>query len=329
MSTAKPSKATKIKKVVRPIKENKELTKVTEISEPAETKEILVVVRESMINECYGAWLLEKYNTDKKFNYVRHETKSIDYPDATMLNPKYRYLLIIGGYFSGSYDALQDKTLVTVFSNSSDDIVDVENRTNFQNIQYDPKLFSGFLSWVIQKLKITDTQIITFSNYMDTYAYGYPDNDAICFVNGLYSQEGKTLLDKVLTAYSSNKVEEIIECGKIKREINLLTAKARFGYSKMIELPYKGQILKVRYGVGDSPIVDTLLYFLNQDIYKFNGSSDIDAALLLRYLPSEGSTCFSIRTRKGLDAGNIAKELWNGGGGIPAGGARMRGILFY
>ena len=30
--------------------------------------------------------------------------------------------------------------------------------------------------------------------------YGYPDEDTLCFQNGLCMQEGKTLLDKVLYA---------------------------------------------------------------------------------------------------------------------------------
>lgn len=305
------------------------MTSKSEKVTDAKKRTVLIVVRNNMIGECYGADLLKKYGSSELVEYDIHYTQQITTPDDMMLKHEYEYLLIVGGYYGASYDKLKDKKHIQVFTNSKSDIVDTKKYTNIENIHVDPKLYTGFVTWVTEKLEITDSKIIKFAAYFDAYSYGFPKNDILCFVNGVYVQEGKSLTEKISNAYDKKSVDELIKEGVSKRELNLEVAKARFSYSKIIKLTYREKELKVRYTHGDSPIVDSTLYLLNQNIYNFDGDSDVDMAIMLRYMPSINKTGISIRAKKGYDSSDIAKELWGGGGCEVAAGATKDGVLFY
>jgi hypothetical protein len=200
---------------------------------------------------------------------------------------------------------------VTVFLNSSDPIPDAwinpirasENK--------------GFLSWVLQE-KIKTPVLLQIGEYLDSYLYGWPTEEALAFQNGVYTLTGNSNLEKILQVQTQEDIAEVIEKGKIKRNANKEIAAGRVRDATTIM--YQG--VQVLVGFGDSPIVDTCIALAEK--------APSGIGILFRYNLKDKRTFISVRVTEGnsLRAGDIAQVLIGGGGSHSMGGGSTDGLIF-
>ena len=161
---------------------------------------------------------------------------------------------------------------------------------------------------------------------LDSYMYGFPSEESLCFQNGIYVINAQTDLEKIATITSNEMVDFTIEAGKPKRIANRRIALDRV--SKAIKLEVDddsdGELktYMVAFGMGDSPIVDTCIALAE--------SSSSGIGILLRYDFSQRKTFISCRVTEesGLNAGKIMRLKFGGGGSRSMGGCSIPGLHF-
>lgn len=279
-----------------------------------------IIVRSSILPEWYGAYLLENNYPEQ---YTVHVTEDITEPTEEMR--KMKSILIVGAYYNNSLEKFGNDTDISLFLNNGDSLVDIKSLKGNDMKKMLDRLDvsyanedSGFLAtFVLPKLKVDD-ELHTFITYLDGYMFSRPTENMLCFTNGIYLQEGKNGIEKILNAYQKKTVDEIIETGRQKRIDNLFVARSRYrsGVVKQFQLGLVTVDAFITY--GDSPILDTLLYALEE--------SKADVAILVRPNMKLNKTFFTIRSSKKFNAGKIAKKLFGGGGSSICGGASVNGI---
>lgn len=275
----------------------------------------IIVVRETMLAESYGAYLWNKHRgCEVGF------TPSITELHELMLEEiKDKSILIVGGYYQSNMDPIiKVAKEITVFYNSSDITQDVVS--NYKCIRANE--FTGFLTWTTKILNIEDDHILMISQYLDEYIYGYPSNDALCFQNGISVIDKDNNWDKMSTITSMEDIRQIVIKGKENTITNKRIAYQRFGSSEEITFNIGDKSYSACVSIGDCPIVDTCLLLADQ-------SSD-GIGMLFRYDMKARKTFISTRSTQesNINAGLLMKQLIGGGGSKSMGGGSISGLLF-
>jgi len=274
----------------------------------------LIVVRQSMLAEYYGAYLWQQ-QTGSDIMVTSPITKLTE---DDLLKIKDKKILIVGGYYRENMEPIvKSAKEVSVFYNNSD----IDGLT-VDYTYYTSRELTGFLTWTVNQLALTEPYILQMAQYLDEYLYGYPTEQALCFQNGVYILEGNNDLDKILKVKSLSDIEQTIIKGREKRVNNLRVAQSRLKLAKEYTITFNGCCYEVLIGIGDTPIVDTCLLLAEK--------SKMGIGMLLRYDFNLNRTYVSTRTTEnsGIDAGNLMKLLIKGGGSKPMGGGSVEGLYF-
>jgi len=261
----------------------------------------IIVVRESMLAETFGAELLSQKIGSKVI-----KTSNVDSFDNDLIEKlQDKDVLFVGGYFRNNFDQIKDKVKsLTVFLNTSD------KEINYDMIRADS--LKGFVSWVCSKFEFDD-YINRMAGYLDSYLYGHISDDSVDFQNGVYAREGQTNNDKILSIKSMNDVEETLKFGKPFTEKKKKIAEERYAESKIVN--WKNY--QIIIGHVPSEIVLTCQYFAEK--------SPSGIGMGWRYDEKTNRTLVSCRVtdKPGLDAGILMNEFISGGGSkVMAGGGK-------
>lgn len=274
----------------------------------------IVVVRQNMLAELYGAHLWKTYRGAELLL-----TPPITQMDQDLLEKiKGKNVLVVGGYYRENMEQIvASGKSVSVFYNSSDSVIVAEGYKALLGTEY-----WGFVTWTAGVLTIQEDHVLKMAKYLDEYLYGYPSEKAMCFQNGVYVVDQDNDLDKLLTIKSNEDVETTISKGKEKLVANRRIADQRLKCAKSLTFKAGGDTYTALVSIGDSPVVDTCLLLAEK------ASSGI--GMLFRYDLSTGKTFISTRTTKesGVDAGILMKKLVRGGGSKPMGGGSISGLFF-
>lgn len=313
-----------------------------------------IIYRQADLSVTYGVHLLNEYVEGQ---YKAYPTENITVPDEKMKTLKGSILIV--GHFYKDLNLFNAEAKITVFLNNAD-VVEKDDLKHIKFIRADKDV--GFLtSYVLPKLKETETKVdslpvslLNFCDYLDEYMYGQPSETTLCFKNGIYTYDGKTLLEKVQNAHREPSLMDIIYKGKDLYNQNKHIAEKRYNEGKYINIEYKGKEYKGYVSYGDTAIIETLLHILkktqverrNEERANWTNelcerspqverrneelcerSPQVDIAILLRYNFRENKTFISLRTSNKLIAGHVAHELYKGGGSEYMAGASVNGNL--
>jgi len=269
-----------------------------------------VIVREFQLADVFGAHLLEQYFPKK---YKKYEVFNMTEPDDKMKEMK--NIIIVGGYFNNNLDKFNQKSKITVFLNDCDETPIIDNILFVRAEEC-----CGFIkTFVLPKIHTMEQKLNKFCMYIDEYFHNYTDEETFNFYNGLMAQKEVKLLDRVLGALKNMSIEDIIEEGRLRRAASQSIIETRYKTRKEIKVKVDEQEYTACIANGDTTIADTLEYMLKE--------SKVDIAILFRFDMCKNKTFYSIRTRKGIDAGSIASKLYKGGGTKVSGGGSIDGLI--
>lgn len=152
---------------------------------------------------------LDYYEGAKK-KYVMYQTEKLFTPDEKM--QKMKNIILIGNYYNENLHLFDKDANIEIYS-----LYDVEFKHEFKNVKYN-NYYSNhcFGIFVYENLvNDTDSRFMWFLIYLRECMYGLLTNSCTYFFLGIDQFFGKTLYEKIITAYVSDKtVDEIEEMGK-------------------------------------------------------------------------------------------------------------------
>lgn len=274
----------------------------------------IVIVRERMLNEEYGAHLWKN----------ARGCKVITTPPIVMMKEEHleqikdKKVLIISGYYRDNMKPIiESAKSVCVFFNTSDD---PDPNCGYQIMKAQEG--SGFLAWTLDQLAIKDEVVHRIATYLDEYLYGYPSEESLCFQNGVYVIDKNTDIEKILTIQSLQNIEDIIKKGKEKHINNLRIAEQRLKCSVLISFRVNNETYHAQVAIGDTPIIDSCLLLAEK--------SKSGLGIMFRYDILNRKTLISARATKesNINAGMVMNALVKGGGSKPMGGGSMSELVF-
>ena len=274
----------------------------------------IIVVREGMLAECYGAYL---WSVVKGCKFLTTPPLTqMEKADLAVIRDK--NILIVGGYYRDNMEPIVEAAKeVTVFYNSSDVIRNVPPHELLTPLE-----FTGFLTWTIEQLSIEDEHILLIGRYLDEYLYGYPSDESLYFQKGVYTIDKDTDLNKLLTIRCVEDMVNILVKGQEKTIGDRRIAEQRCKSAKEFTFELEGKSYSALVTIGDSPIVETCLLLAKK--------SSSGVGMLFRYDISTGKTFISTRSTKesGIDAGVLMNKLVKGGGSKVMGGGSISKLVF-
>jgi len=233
---------------------------------------------------------------------------------------KNKTVMIFGGYYNDNMQEIVDvASLVTVFLSQGDKFPAVTPESVIHCVFATEN--RGSLLWTADKLDIDGTFTRKMIKYLDSYAYGNPCKHALKFQNGIYTLEGETDLERLLSIKTWEEIDEVIARGSEKRNANKRVAEQRLqsAMNMIITVPTGRYSFKVSF--GDTPILDTTMLLAKHSIGGLG--------MLIRYNYHGNRTLITVRRNElsNIDVGKLMAE-WIGGGGSPIyGGGSLEGIL--
>jgi hypothetical protein len=286
----------------------------------------VIIVREMMIAECFGAhlWSVAAELRDQPM-HVLYTKAQVSLSESEMESIRGANVLIVGGYYRDHMpEIIAAAAKVWVFHNNSD-----EQMEGYETL-LPRSATEGFASFALQSITSEGVSLDNVETlkevvgHLDSYLYGWPSEEAMCFQNGVYLIDKPTDLEKLLTIKTIQDVNSTMQNGRLKRRANLRIAEQRLKWARAFNIAYGAKTLSiysVLVGFGDSPVVDTCRLLAEK-------SAD-GIGILVRYNLEAERTFFSVGTteRSSHDAGEIAKVLFDGGGSQPMGGGSLAGII--
>jgi hypothetical protein len=269
-----------------------------------------------MLSEFYGAYL---WNKTIGCKIVTTDTDNImSYDNIKLIENK--NILIVGSYYENNLQNIYDSAnTVSIFYNSGDSYNEyndmIEHKSYFAN------KYSGFATWSVNELGITDDYITRISILLDQYQYGHPSEEAFYFQNGLFYLDEIPNLNKLLDLINNDDIDKIIDNGKQLRANNLIIAKSRVELSKDVTIIFNGIPYTIRVAIGDSPILDTCIALAEK--------SPSGIGILIRYDLNENKTYFYIRSKKETDVNisQLSNSVVGGSGSYVMGGGVVNGFI--
>lgn len=284
----------------------------------------VAVVRSNMLCELFGAELLLPRGVTVMQTQAQTALTAGQLEDI-----RDKRVLIAGGYYRGAMSPILDVARrVTVFLNSSDHL-EPHPKLEVLRASIDSNAF-GFASFCVAACQ-ADGREPTAPNYpaptgdvprvarfLDEYLFGNPSEEALCFQNGVYTIDRPTDAEKIRTLLTPADVDRCVANGRPKRVSNLRIAEQRYKATVTISFRYGERDVRAVLGVGDSPIVDTCLFFAQK----------ADVGMLFRFDVSQRRTFVSAisNAASNLDAGKLISDLFGGGGSFFMGGGSFQGL---
>jgi cell division ATPase FtsA len=291
-----------------------------DISKQISERETIIIVRAKMLSELYCAYMLSKHKEYCSY-IITDPVTELD--EKTLDSIIGKNVIIFGGYYRYNMKPimsvaesmtviLQDEpTYVTTYPRlRHNKPVDITNKyiVQVETINSTPFMYVSAL------IKMNELEEI-IGTYLNNYSYEIPTDESRAFQQGLYVLDFPTDLDKIKYALNGG-FEFITNKGKDKLISNDQIAKIRYADSILIE--YDGKIIVV--GCGDTPIIDTCMYFAKQ--------SPSGIGMLVRYNYKLNKTFVSIcSVNESIHAGKFANQLINGGGTFFMGGGNVKDIV--